>query len=193
MADESTKSRKSGRTAEQEAARAARKAAKKAAAAEAAAAPAAEASDEAAAEPAAEAGSKKRRAEDEGDNADLLEIDLGAEAPMSKAEIRAARKRAKRGDAPLERSSKPVGENDKDAGDETKRHTGEKALKEKTPKATKGEWSVWVGNIAFRTTPDSLKEFVEKGIVELGGEADSVTRVNLPKKPGNGSFAANKG
>jgi hypothetical protein len=111
---------------------------------------------------------------------------------MSKAEIRAACKRAKRGDAPLERSSKPVGENDKDAGDETKRHTGEKAVKEKAPKPPRA--SGRSGSATLRSgPPDSLKEFIEKGIVELGGEADSVTRVNLPKKPGNGSFAANKG
>lgn len=166
--------KKSGRTPEQQAARDARKAAKRAAEAEAEGEVAAEVAVAAEVDEPLPSPAKRKRGDD--DNGDLLEIDLSAATPLSKAEARAARKKAKRGD---------VDEDD----DKPK---AEKA--EKKPKPPTKQNSIWIGNLSFRTTAESLKEFLENGVVELGGEADSVTRVNLPKKKGgHGSFAENKG
>jgi hypothetical protein len=170
---------KSGRTPEQQAARDARKAAKKAAKAESGAGDNTNDNDNTEAEP-----SRKRRAQD--DDPNLLEIDMAAGVPLSKAELRANKKRAKRGEEPLP-LKKSAGEGDAEAEEKRKE-------KEDRPKPQpKGEYSIWVGNLSFRTTPESLKEFLTKGIIESGGDEDSITRVNMPKKADKGSFAQNKG
>lgn len=170
---------KSGRTPEQQAARDARKAAKKAAeAAAAAGAGVVEESGDSKVEGDAPEGSKRKRNDEE--EGDLLEIDLSAATPMSKAEARAARKKAKRGEVDEPKTEA--------AGDD-------KPKREKKPKVDKPvkQNSIWIGNLSFRTTSESLKTFLEQGVVELGGESDSVTRVNLPKKEGRGTFAENRG
>lgn len=194
MADTEPK-RKSGRTPEQQAARDARKAAKKAAAeAEAAAAGEAEATTE-------EAGEKRKRPTYEED--ELLEVDLTAGAPLSKAEARAAKKRAKLGQAPVqkkaeyEKKAKAIDAGAEGEGEGEGEASGDgearpRKVKEKG-KEEKGEYSVWIGNMSFRTQPDALKAWLENGIVEQGGEPDCVTRVYLPKKAGRGEFSENKG
>lgn len=192
MADDTPK--KSGRTPEQQAARDARKAAKKAAAAGAAAATqteevaAAETTEDTTAEAAP---SRKRRAADEDDGPEL-EIDLAASAPLSKAEARAARKRAKRGDAPLPPKQTNV-ESKNVEQDETTEEGKAAAAEAAAKKQPQGEFSVWIGNMSFRTNEEALRAFVERGITEMGGEAGAVTRVFLPKKPGRGGFSDNKG
>ncbi|KAL7422841.1 Nucleolar protein 13 [Cryptotrichosporon argae] len=111
---------------------------------------------------------------------DLRDFEDGA-----KARARAGRKEAD--------GSADEGED----GGETSAASRRKAKKEKAGEAKdkekKGQYSIWVGNIAFKTTPEGLQEFLERGVVELGGTAGSVTRVNLPKTKGKGSFSANKG
>ena len=126
-----------------------------------------------------ERSAKKRRREVE-----ELEVDLSAPEPLSKAEARAARKKARKGD-PSENDI-PI-ENEKD-GDGT---LGKVA--EAKPQDRKRN-SVWIGNLSFKTTSELLKDFVIRGVKELGGEAEGcVTRVNLPKQSGHGEFAGNKG
>lgn len=192
---EEKKDKKSGRTPEQQAARDARKAAKKAALALALAeadastsadapAPAAEGEGEGAT--AAATTPKKRRASTDGTELEL-EIDMSASAPMSKAEARAARKRAKRGDMPL------PPKRTEDASEKPLKPATSKSKKDKPAKPEKGQFSVWIGNLSFRTSEAALRAWVEEGVAELGGDAGCVTRLNLPKKTGHGQFAENKG
>ncbi|WVR08629.1 hypothetical protein IAU60_005685 [Kwoniella sp. DSM 27419] len=191
---------KSGRTPEQQAARDARKAAK------AAALKATEASDVAVkpeAEPAPVAeeedqgegeSSKKRKRVQVVPEGEELEIDVGAPAPLSKAEIRAARKRAKRGDAPAdapvpvreyEKPYKPTAKDKADAEESGDKPVGP---------GGKRNNSVWIGNLAFKTTVETLTDFLQTGVTNLGGEgAGCVTRVNMPKKTNRGGFSENKG
>lgn len=178
MAEDKKEKKKSGRTPEQQAARDARKAAKKAALAAAAEST----STDAAAADDSTTTPKKRRASTDGTE---LEIDLSASAPLSKAEARAARKRAKRGEDPL-----PPKQTE-DGSEKPLKAASKK--KEKPAKPEKGQFSVWIGNLSFRTSEQALREFIEGGITELGGEAGCVTRLNLPKKAGHGQFAENKG
>ncbi|EIW70118.1 hypothetical protein TREMEDRAFT_68494 [Tremella mesenterica DSM 1558] len=126
---------------------------------------------------------------------DLLEVDLTAPEPKSKAELRAARKKAKHhangsndeegagaaNDGSKKKRSKIVGEG------KDEKHTDKEGGK------LKKQNSVWIGNLSFRTTLERLKEFFNKGVKELGGSEESVTRVNMPTKPGHGAFAQNKG
>lgn len=177
MSEDKKDKKKSGRTPEQQAARDARKAAKKAALAAAEAT-----STDAPAEEGSTTTPKKRRASTDGTE---LEIDLSASAPLSKAEARAARKRAKRGEEPL-----PPKQTE-DGSEKPLKAASKK--KEGKPKQEKGQFSVWIGNLSFRTSEQALREFIETGITELGGEAGAVTRLNLPKKAGHGQFAENKG
>ncbi|ORX40994.1 hypothetical protein BD324DRAFT_678396 [Kockovaella imperatae] len=192
--------KQSGRTPEQQAARDARKAARLAAAAAAAAEPAdeteqmAESSSMAAAKPEESEQSRlKRRREEEENDDTLLEIDVAAPEPLSKAEARAAKKRAKKG---LPEAPKKAKNEDKDdhfeAGDEDEEV--DQTRKKGENRAVRKQNSIWIGNLSFKTTEESLKQFLEKGVSELGGVGEgSVTRVNLPKKAGKGGYAENKG
>jgi hypothetical protein len=215
------KPKKSGRTPEQQAARDARKAAKLAAATAAAAGAAGVPSANINPEPVVESSSqavapiaddaspvkkeKKRRRENDAENDDpnLMEIDVKAPEPLSKAEARAARKRQKKGLPELPaKQSKPakrpkVEDDEDDDGSSDEEDEAAKAAKVKAKEAkasTKGRNSIWIGNLSFRTTPESLKAFIEQGITKAGGEASgAVTRVNMPKTAGGQKFANNKG
>lgn len=193
--------KKSGRTPEQQAARDARKAAKAAAAAETSASAttttAVDTASGASAEPEAEAEagpSKKSKY-----NEETYEIDINAPTPLSKAELRAAKRKAKRGEEvdetekPKKRKKLPEydpAEADPEAQAQAKRAG---AGKEERPPKPKKQNSVWIGNLAFKTTDEQLKAWIEKGVVEMGGETGGVTRVNLPKTPGRGGYSQSKG
>lgn len=146
-----------------------------------------------------ESGSRKRRRKDEAiDEEEELEIDLEAPMPMSKAEARAAKRKTKRGEVvppkPAAVTERPKRKRslslDDGSADEGKAEGGEAAKKE-----TKIKNSIWIGNLSFKTTQDTLRSFFVNGLRESGAAVGdgSVTRVNLPKKPGHGSFAPNKG
>ncbi|WWD20742.1 hypothetical protein CI109_105218 [Kwoniella shandongensis] len=203
---------KSGRTPEQQAARDARKAAKAAKAAtssssalvaesSSSATPAIATKSENEDEADEESSTKKRKRPAVVPEGEELEIDVGAPAPLSKAEIRAQRKKIKRGDsdaiiAPPKREyeerAKRANKAEKDA--EGGGEAGGDKAGELGGVGGKRQNSVWIGNIAFKTTAETLKEFFEKGISELGGTGEGcVTRVNLPKKAGRGGYAENKG
>lgn len=183
---------KTGRTPEQQAARDARKAAREAAAAvveeEVDGAP--ETSDsvptaavvevvadaDADAESSSAAANPESRKRKHNEDVEELEVDLEAPTPLNKKEARLAKKKAKRGEAEVD--------------------SKEAAVAPKQP-AVERRNSVWIGNLSFRTTEERLKEFMELGVKELGGESEGeggcVTRVNLPKEAGKGGFANNKG
>jgi hypothetical protein len=188
MAFEKLSGKVSGRTPEQQAARDARKAAK---------AKLAETQPEATTEGDVETKTEGQvEGEGEGEsssaptkkrkhNTDIeeLEVDLEAPTPMNKKEARLAKKKAKRGDAEEGAAEGGAGAG---AGRE-----GE----EKKPKAVPVEKrnSIWIGNLSFRTTTDRIKEFLENGVKELGGDEGAVTRVNLPKEKNKGEFGPSKG
>jgi len=202
MSTEQTK--KSGRTPEQQAARDARKAAKAklAESATTVAQPHAESSTQAVSpledgeQPKSE---KKRRREDDEENNDpsLLEINVGAPEPLSKAEARAAKKRQKKGLPELPpkvtKTDKPKRRDDgsdSEGDEEVKQKEEKKAEEAKSIRQN----SVWIGNLSFRTTAEGLKTYLENGIEAAGGnKLGCITRVNMPKKAGKGEFAANKG
>ncbi|OWZ59718.1 hypothetical protein LQV05_000677 [Cryptococcus neoformans] len=189
---------KSERTPEEQAKRDAKKAAKKAAKlAEVVPEPSPEESkaEEAEMAPVAEGEptspetkKRKREAAAEGEE---LEIDVSAPAPLSKAELRAARKKAKRGDA-IPYAPK-IRDYEKVPKSNVQSEEGKEGEKDVSGSG-KRQNSVWIGNLAFKTTPEGLKEFLEKGVAELGGKGEgSVTRVNLPKKSNKAGFSENKG
>ncbi|TYJ53345.1 hypothetical protein B9479_006004 [Cryptococcus floricola] len=199
--DKSTKKTpKAERTPEEQAKRDAKKAAKKAAAAkealvtsdlQAEAEPAGEATPDATTEEgdAAASDSKKRKREGAAEG-DELEIDVSAPAPLSKAEIRAARKRAKRGDNSEARPKLKDYEKVSKKGDKDEKDKAAEALEGKG----KRQNSIWIGNLAFKTTSEGLKEWFENGLSGLGGKGEgSVTRINLPKKNNKAGFSETKG
>lgn len=196
MADTESKT-KSGRTPEQQAARDARKAAKKAAA-EAAAADVTSATN--GDEPASTEGDGEKRKRPVYEDEEMLEVNLKAGVPLSKAEARAAKKRAKLGKAPVakradyEKKAKAIDGDESDDGAEGSGEGRARKTKEKTGgKEEKGDFSVWIGNMSFRTQPEALKTWLQAGLTELGAEDGCVTRVYLPKKEGRGEFSENKG
>jgi hypothetical protein len=120
----------------------------------------------------------------------LLEIDVDAPEPLSKAEIRAAKRRAKKGLPDPTPTTEPV--KGEEEGDEAERRPAKRA-KERDAEP-KRQNSIWIGNLSFKCTEDSLRAFFEKGIEESGGDKEGcVTRIKLPKKEGHGTFAQNKG
>jgi hypothetical protein len=187
MAFEKLSGKVSGRTPEQQAARDARKAAK-AKAAEAEPVVDKNVKDETNAGPEVEVKDVTEEGEGESStaptkkrkhNTDIeeLEVDLEAPTPMNKKEARLAKKKAKKGGAEGEDGEGAVAE------------------EEKKPKPVPVEKrnSIWIGNLSFRTTTERIKEFLEKGVAELGGDEGSVTRVNLPKEKNKGEFGPSKG
>ena len=190
MAFEKLSGKVSGRTPEQQAARDARKAAK-AKSAEAAPVVENDVKDETNAGPEVEVKDVTEEGEGESStaptkkrkhNTDIeeLEVDLEAPTPMNKKEARLAKKKAKKGG--------PEGED----GAEGAGAAGEEEKKPK-PVPVEKRNSIWIGNLSFRTTAERIKEFLEKGVEELGGDEGSVTRVNLPKEKNKGEFGPSKG
>ena len=164
--------KKSGRTPEQQAARDARKTAKPLIIPPS---PPAESSTSLPSpRPSPRPDSRKRQRVQEGDE-DFLEIDVAAPEPLSKADARAARKKAKKGEGT---------EVEKKEDQSGAPGTGEPRKKN----------SVWIGNLSFRTTPVLLRDWLQSGVTELGGTGEGcVTRIHLPKTPGKGEFSGNKG
>nr|XP_018259767.1 RNA-binding protein rnp24 [Kwoniella dejecticola CBS 10117]OBR81925.1 RNA-binding protein rnp24 [Kwoniella dejecticola CBS 10117] len=203
-ASSSSKKVKSGRTREQQAARDARKAAKLAAKAAATPDQPVTPSEEspAVAKPVegahedGEPSNKRKRVIQDGEE---LEIDVNMAAPLSKAEMRLQRKKAKRGEEakPVQREyekpDKPLKEKEKGSKDkEESNEAGEKEIVNGV--GGKRQNSIWIGNLAFKTTVESLTQFFENGITENGGMGNgSITRINLPKKNGRDGYAQNKG
>lgn len=124
----------------------------------------------------------KKPSKEQVDDGTLLEVDVDLPAPLSKAEARAARKRAKK----AEEAGLPEPASSEAAG------KGKGKEKEKVEQV-KRQNSVWIGNLSYRTTTERVKEFFVKGVAQLGGDEDSVTRIHMPTKPGHGGFADNKG
>ncbi|WRT70733.1 uncharacterized protein IL334_007731 [Kwoniella shivajii] len=193
---------KSGRTPEQQAARDARKAAKLAK--QDLAEDPSSVNQEVDGEDQAESSKKRKRpivAEGE-----ELEINVALPAPLSKAELRAQRKKIKRGEEidqpkkkeyekPYKATKSYLEEQEKLKGaDGAEKGDGEDDGKIVNGVGTKRQNSIWIGNLAFKTTVESLTDFFENGITESGGVGKgSITRINMPKKNARDGFAQNKG
>ncbi|WVW80793.1 hypothetical protein I302_102780 [Kwoniella bestiolae CBS 10118] len=193
MSGDPSSSKKSGRTPEQQAARDARKAAKLAAKASTSTA-----SDETPApttEVEGESSKKRKRIVPESEE---LEIDVSLAAPLSKAELRAQRKKAKRGEE-VEMVKREYEKPDKPSKDPKAQGDGadEKAeggINAGAGPAGKRQNSIWIGNLSFKTTLESLTDFFERNITEAGGAGNgAITRINMPKKNSREGFAQNKG
>lgn len=132
---------------------------------------------------------KRKRKEGEGEEGDL-EIDVDAPTPLSKAQARAEKKKAKRDKKGGKVDGGDVAEDDAAEGGEagTGAPVKKKAKKEKKEdEVPKRRNSIWIGNLSFKATPQSLKAWFE-GRLALGKDVEvdenSVTRVNLPMKEG---------
>lgn len=119
------------------------------------------------------------------DEDDKLEIDVNLPEPPSKKAKRKEKKRAK--------SKLIKSENAEEAGDEleVKKEDGAAETKPKPADATqtpakRSDYGIWVGNLPFNATKDTLKEFLLK---EGGIDESGITRVHLP----TGARAQNKG
>lgn len=187
---ESIKPAKIIETAEEKAARKARKAEKKARESNG------EAGPSGSTEPSAPVDKQPK-----GVNAEDYEIDLAAPEPLSKAELRAAKRAAKKGDVPVTEGEKPKKrkrlpefdplEADVDEDSKVKKEGGGGGGG--AAKEFKKQNSVWIGNLAFKTTAETLKEWIVKGLKASGGKEVDVTRVNLPKKAVKGGYGESKG
>ena len=113
-------------------------------------------------------------------NANLGLATFHERSQNDKKEARLAKKKAKKGGAEGEDGA----EGDGAAGGEEKKSK---------PVPVEKRNSIWIGNLSFRTTAERIKEFLEKGVEELGGDEGSVTRVNLPKEKNKGEFGPSKG
>lgn len=145
---------------------------------------------------------------------DLLEIDTTLPAPLSKAQARKAKAKGLPPPAPVPSSALP----DVEGVDGTEASGEKKSKKEKSTPVEK--YSIWVGNLAFKTTEQQLRDFFAPALKPTkqwgsgGGEGSEETsagegeevkdtgageeevkivRINLPKTLGNGKFGKNKG
>jgi hypothetical protein len=148
----------------------------------------------------------------------LIEIDTTLPAPLSKKEARKHKAKGLPPPAPVPASTIPQPSNSDDEDDEGG-EDGEtkKAKKEKKEKKEKKpeKFSIWIGNLAFKTSEEQLRAFLAPALKEgrkwgekkEDGEAEpeeegekkdeeeeaSITRVNLPKTGSGGKWGANKG
>jgi RNA recognition motif-containing protein len=182
MAFEKQSGKVSGRTPEQQAARDARKAAKKASEVASTSVDITvdkegDNAEPTSTEPETQGESSTAETKKRKHNTDIeeLEVDLEAPTPLNKKEARLAKKKAKRGDD----------------GDEILASADIDAKPKAVPVEKRN--SIWIGNLSFRTTGDRIKEFLENGVKELGGDEGCVTRVNLPKEKNKGEFGPSKG
>lgn len=99
-----------------------------------------------------------------------IEIDTEAPTPLSKAQLRAARKEAKAA-AKAGKDVPADGEAAGAAGTPAKAKT-KKEKKDKKPTKIN---SIWIGNMSFRTQADTLRSWMERNIRSLA-ESDESTR-----------------
>lgn len=151
--------------------------------------------------------SKKRKrseklAKEEGEAEDELEIDLKAPVPLSKAQLRAEKKKQKSGGAVAAEGDEGDAAEDGDAAGESRPAKRVKREKKDVDKPPAKKNSIWIGNLAFKTSADGLKAWFDKKISEMEGSVDPkveageegkggqvVTRVNLPMKQGRAGWA----
>jgi hypothetical protein len=135
---------------------------------------------------------KRKRKEKDGEAAggdeDELEIDVDAPTPLSKAQARAEKKKAKK----MKKEGKEDGSDEEKDAEDGEERPKKKVKKEKKKEDTepKRKHSIWIGNLSFKATPESLKTWFERKLAGDGADVDMdagkglVTRVNLPMKEG---------
>jgi RNA recognition motif-containing protein len=140
---------------------------------------------------------KKRKRND--DTVEEIEVDVNAPEPLSKKAARKAKRLKKeRGNSRPSSESKPANYVDfseessgnEDEDDDEDRHKPSKPEKERS------EFGVWIGNLAFTTTKEEIRQW----IISQSGLIDSdITRLHMPtpdkkdKKPGARKPPANRG
>lgn len=112
---------------------------------------------------------KKRKLQDGPE----LEIDVNAPEPVSKKALRKAKKMK---DAPAADDEQPKSEKpeSKEIADSTKR----------------SDYGIWIGNLAFQTTKDDLRNFFVSNCTFTDA---TITRIHLPKGPEKFGKSQNRG
>ncbi|KAK7509259.1 uncharacterized protein IWZ02DRAFT_387169 [Phyllosticta citriasiana] len=119
---------------------------------------------------------KRSNLPDEGE----LEVDISAPEPLSKREQRLAKKG--KFDPKSKSTAKSASPEQAESGDEedageAAADTGASKEKKERKKKEKSEHGIWIGNLPWSATKDSLREFLVK---HAGIEDSQITRVNMP-------------
>ncbi|KAF2169284.1 hypothetical protein M409DRAFT_65001 [Zasmidium cellare ATCC 36951] len=131
----------------------------------------------------ADSDKKRKRKVESDDDDDKLEIDINLPEPPSKKAKRKEKKQAK------VKSKKPADETTVDGADSVKNEfDAEKkpAPADATEPAKRSDYGIWIGNLPFNATKDTLRQFLLR---EGGIDEGEVTRVHMP----TGARAQNKG
>ncbi|KAK4503672.1 hypothetical protein PRZ48_004587 [Zasmidium cellare] len=120
---------------------------------------------------------KRKRQVESDDDDDKLEIDVNLPEPPSKKAKRKEKKQAKA------KSKKPADEED---GGESVKKEDDVEKKAVDEPAKRSDYGIWVGNLPFNATKDTMKAFLLR---EGGIDENEITRVHLP----TGARAQNKG
>lgn len=111
-------------------------------------------------------------------NEDEIEIDVSAPEPASK---KALRKAKKKGIDPSEVTAAP---------EKTQDDAVVKDDEEAPAKATRSDYGIWIGNLAFSVTRDDLRRFITSN---CSFSDTTITRVHMPKNPDKHGKSQNKG
>lgn len=101
-----------------------------------------------------------------------LEIDVALPEPVSKKELRKAKKAKTK---PAGDETATTADSDEKTGDKKESKDGEAKNKDGTTK--RSEFGVWIGNLPWSATKDTLKDFITSN-TEI--PATAITRVNMP-------------
>jgi RNA recognition motif. (a.k.a. RRM, RBD, or RNP domain) len=128
-------------------------------------------------------GKKRKNVENEGNDAQKIEIDINAPEPPSKKALRRA-KRAKTASGLQEVKLGHTDHEDTRIGGDT---SEAKAASSRSPHG------IWIGNLPFFVTKDDLQNFIT-GDTDNSISSDYITRIHLPQgTPKPGSRFQNKG
>ncbi|KAB2572208.1 putative rna binding protein [Lasiodiplodia theobromae] len=125
--------------------------------------------------PAKDTSSKKRKRSALPEDGEL-EVDITAPEPLSKREQRLAKKGKLDPATKTLKAPKPAAESDSDESDkeEGEGATKQKKKKEKKEKSPHG---IWIGNLPWSATRDSIREFFAK---HAGLTGERITRIHMP-------------
>jgi len=116
----------------------------------------------------------KKRKQDEIPEDDKLAIDVSAPEPPSKKARRAEKKGKSK---PKTTQSATVSDTVADPTQTGNTTTGTQDASTSAPTGTRADYGIWIGNLPFSATKDSLKQFLKE---EGGIEAREVMRLHMP-------------
>jgi RNA recognition motif-containing protein len=126
--------------------------------------------------------SKRKR---EPDSKEELEIDMSLPEPLSKKDLRKAKKtKVNRSEDSSVKSHTKGNDSEEDNGDTSRSVLG-KSLKPTDGKKeeSRGEWGIWIGNIPWSIGKAELREFFCTSNVISD---DNITRIHMPQPPSKG-------